>query len=129
MLKSGGTSSGYTLLEMVVVLAIVALATALVAPSGWRMIGTWQEAAQVDEVVDRLQRLPGVVRASGNALVWDGGADGAPLQLPQGWVLTLHPPLRVLANGACADARGQLQTARQTVDLVIAAPFCRVRRE
>jgi len=129
MVTADGARSGYTLLEMLVVLVIVALATALVAPAGWRMVRAWQDAAQVDGVVDQLQRLPGTVRASGRGLVWDGTADGAPLELPDGWALTLTPPLRVLANGACADAQGQLQTARQVVDVVIEAPFCRVRRE
>jgi len=126
---SAGALLGYTLLEMLVVLAIVALATALAAPSGYRMIRVWQEAAQVDEVIDQLQRLPGVVRASGNVLVWNGDADTAPLELPEGWVLTLNPALQVLANGMCAQAQGQLHTARQVIELAIEAPFCRVRRE
>jgi len=126
---SAGVLPGYTLLEMLVVLAIVALATALAAPSGYRMIRVWQEAAQVDGVIDQLQRLPGTVRASGNVLVWDGDADAAPLELPDGWTLTLNPALQVLANGMCTQTQGQLHTARQVVELVIEAPFCRVRRE
>ena len=38
---------GYTLLEMVVVIALLALATAMVAPASFRMIQSWRNADDV----------------------------------------------------------------------------------
>ena len=44
---------GFTLLEMIVVLAILGLATALVAPATLRSIDSWQRKAAMDVLVDR----------------------------------------------------------------------------
>ena len=119
---------GYTLLELVVVMAILAMATAIAAPPSYRMIRSWQEATEVDDVLQQLERLPGTVRASGKTL--DGGPNaGIPvIVLPEGWSLHMAIPLHVLANGACSNAKGTLATAQQSVDFRIVAPFCRVER-
>lgn len=119
---------GYTLLELVVVMAILAMATAIAAPPSYRMIRSWQEATQVDDVLQQLERLPGTVRASGRPL--EGKANGgiAAVALPEGWSLRMTTPLRVLANGACSDAQGVLTTTQQSVDFRILAPFCRIER-
>lgn len=119
---------GYTLLELVVVMAILAMATAIAAPPSYRMIRTWQEATQVDDVLQQLARLPGTVRDSGTPLDLKADQGIASIALPPGWTLQLQTPLRVLANGACSDAQGVLNTGRQIVAFRIAAPFCRVRR-
>jgi len=120
--------AGYTLLEMVVVIALIALATALVAPPGMRMIRSWQDATEVSEVIEQIERLPGAVRAVGNPLTLTGEAANAPLELPEGWVLILDTPLTVHANGACSNAQARLQTVHQEIQLRIAVPFCRVER-
>ena len=119
---------GYTLLELVVVMAILAMATAMAAPAGYRMIRSWQEATQVDDVLQQMERLPSAVRASGNPL--DVAAEGgiAPVTLPEGWTLRATTPLRVQANGACSEAEAALTTGHQTVAFKIHAPFCRVER-
>ena len=119
---------GYTLLELVVVMAILAMATAIAAPPSYRMIRSWQEATQVEDVLQQMEQLPGTVRASGRPL--DGERNGGipAIALPEGWSLRMATPLRVLANGACSDARGTLATQQQSIDFRILAPFCRVER-
>lgn len=119
---------GYTLLELVVVMAILAMATALVAPPSYRMIRTWQEATQVQDVIEQLERLPGTVRAIGNQLDTDAKGSNVPVNLPQDWSLRMQTPLRVQANGACSDAQATLVTAQQSIELRIHTPFCRVER-
>lgn len=119
---------GYTLLELVVVMAILAMATAIAAPPSYRMIRTWQEATQVDDVLQQIARLPGTVRSGGNPLDLKADDGIASIALPPGWTLQLETPLKVLANGACSDAQGILNTGRQIVAFRIAAPFCRVQR-
>ena len=119
---------GYTLLELVVVMAILAMATAIAAPPSYRMILSWQEATQVEDVLQQMEQLPGTVRASGRPL--DGERNGGipVIALPEGWSLRMATPLRVLANGACSDAHGTLATQQQSIDFRILAPFCRVER-
>lgn len=119
---------GYTLLELVVVMAILAMATVIAAPTGYRMIRSWQEATQVEDVLQQLERLPGTVRASGRPLEGEPNAGIPAVVLPEGWSLRMAIPLRVLANGACSDARGTLSTQQQSVDFRMLAPFCRVQR-
>lgn len=119
---------GYTLLELVVVMAILAMATAIAAPPSYRMIRSWQEATQVEDVLQQMEHLPGIVRASGTPL--EGKANGgiSAITLPEGWSLRMTTPLQVLANGACSEARGVLATTQQSIDFRILAPFCRVER-
>lgn len=115
---------GYTLLEMVVVVAVMAMATALVAPAGYRMIATWREASDVDAALEAVAALPMQARREGRTLTFSERDDG----LPQGWSLSFDTPLVVRGNGACNAAKGELRTARQTIDFEVGAPFCDVQR-
>ena len=119
---------GYTLLELVVVMSILAMATALAAPPSYRMIRTWQEATQVQDVIEQIEHLPSTVRDSGKPLDTDTEGSKLPVDLPEDWTLHMQTPLRVLANGACSDAQATLVTAQQSIELRIQAPFCGVQR-
>ena len=139
MIRTGG----YTLLEMVVVVAVLALATAMVAPAGSRMVTSWREAGDVDQVLQAMAALPVQARREGRTLAFpsaDAQAAGTdaepgepalrplPLPLPDGWSLQFQTPLSVQPNGVCSDASGVLHTARQSLPFRIEAPFCRVHR-
>lgn len=119
---------GYTLLEMVVVMAILAMATALVAPPSYRMMRSWQEATQLEDAIQQLERLPTKARRDGTQLDAAAQADTRIIDLPDEWSLRMSTPLRVQANGACSDARATLTTRHQTIPLRIQAPFCRTTR-
>jgi len=144
---------GYTLLEMLVVVALLALATSMVAPAGYRMIASWREADEVERVMQAIAALSLRARNEGRALqlvaagaepgsedqpdtlaaadaeagTTAGDADLVPL--PDGWRLQMQVPLSVRANGACSDAEGILHTRRQVLPFRIEAPFCRVLQE
>ena len=122
-------AGGYTLLEMVVVLALLGLAVGMTAPAGFRMIGSWREATEVEQVLRQIAALPARARNEGRE--WNlasGQAIGEAVILPQDWTLEMDNPLRVRANGACSNADGRLITARQSLDFHVEAPFCRIRR-
>lgn len=137
---------GYTLLEMVVVITLLGLATAMVAPAGYRMIGSWREATAVQQVVKSLASLPLAARAAGRDLrilppppasaarvFAPDASTAAPtsdvglIDLPEGWAIQFKEPLLVRANGACSNSQGTLVTQRQHVEFDVEAPFCRVR--
>ena len=59
---------GFTLLELVVVLALLALATALVAPSGFRMMASWRRATEVDASLAAVAALGSNAAQQGRAL-------------------------------------------------------------
>lgn len=133
---------GYTLLEMMVVVALLALATGMVAPAGYRMIASWREADEVEQVMHAIAALPLHARNQGRALelaVLPPAPDQPPgtpaqrhageaVELPDGWQLRMEVPLAVRPNGACSDARGTLLTDRQAIPFQVQAPYCRIRR-
>ena len=55
---------GFTLLEMIVVLAILGLATALVAPSAIRGIDSWRRQSELDSLLDQIRALPGILKVN-----------------------------------------------------------------
>ena len=138
--------AGYTLLEMVVVLALLGLATAMVAPATFRMIQSWRDADEVGRVLAELAALPTTAREQGRELhlgLPPAGAappgapppqhspeagESMPVTLPEHWRLEMDAPLLVRANGACGDATGTLVTTRQQIHFRVEAPFCRVER-
>lgn len=125
-------AGGFTLLEMVVVLALLGLATALVAPAGFRTIETWRRATDVDAILRGLSSLGPQAQRQGRALRLEPGvitgADGV-IDLPEGWTVRLDEPLQIQANGACMGSRGQLQaTGGHVQPFVLQSPFCRALR-
>lgn len=121
-------SSGYTLLEMVVVIAILAMATAVVAPPSYRMITSWQEATQVSDALQQIEHLPSLISTSGAPLYAKTGDGIELLTLPKAWHLKLNEPFYILANGFCSSSQGTLVTDHQTIAFKISSPFCKVER-
>lgn len=121
---------GYTLLEMLVVIGLFALATSLVAPMSYRMAASWRESSQVDAVLRQLAALPLKARETGQRLELNGtvATTSQDFELPDEWQLVFAQPLTIRANGACSHAEGHLQTTRQTIAFVVQPPFCRVQR-
>ncbi|QDA56945.1 prepilin-type N-terminal cleavage/methylation domain-containing protein [Thermomonas aquatica] len=118
---------GFTLLEMIVVLAILGLATALVAPSALRGIDSWRRRAELDSLLDQIRALPGNARASGRAIVLSDGAlksKDAPLRIASGWTLSVPTPWKVNANGVCLGGQVSIGNSYGSRTIVVAAPFC-----
>ncbi|MEO5566510.1 MAG: prepilin-type N-terminal cleavage/methylation domain-containing protein [Luteimonas sp.] len=121
-------ASGFTLLELVVVLALLSLATALVAPQGFRMIASWRRATETDAVLGALVALGAQAQQQGRVLKFDTGpvpANAIP-GLPEGWTVVLSEPLTVQVNGACSGTRGELKSEGYVRGFALSAPFCRV---
>ncbi len=118
---------GFTLLEMVVVLAILGLATAMVAPSAIRGIDSWRRQAEVDSLLDQIRALPGNARASGKPVVLSAEtlkAGKAPLRIANEWSLGVPEPWSVSANGVCEGGEITIGNTLGTRTIVVAAPFC-----
>jgi prepilin-type N-terminal cleavage/methylation domain-containing protein len=121
-------TAGFTLLELVVVLALLGLATALVAPQGFRTIQTWRRATDVDATLGALAALGASARLQGRVLSFEAGKlppdalDG----VPEGWTVVLDRPLVIQANGACGSTSGELRQGSYARRFALEAPFCRV---
>lgn len=118
---------GFTLLEMIVVLAILGLSAALVGPSMLRGIDTWRRQAAMDLLLDQLRALPGNARGSGRPIIVSDAtlASGTPpLTIDADW--TLHAPRSwsVGANGVCQGGEVILRNPWGERTVRVAAPFC-----
>jgi general secretion pathway protein G len=124
-------SRGYTLLEILVVVAVLALATAMVAPSGYRLIESWQRQSQADTLLGELSTLATANRDSGAELYLAAGTYRDRLgriDLPAGWAVVLLTDLRVLANGVCLGTRGEAMHDGLVIGFEMNAPYCQARR-
>jgi prepilin-type N-terminal cleavage/methylation domain-containing protein len=120
---------GFTLLELLVVLALISLLTAMVAPNLQRTYTAIVSSGERAEVRRQLERLPLLARAAGAAIQV---APDAPavlsdlLELPEGWTVAAVDPIRVEASGICHAARVRVH-GRDTVEQVLlSAPACQV---
>jgi general secretion pathway protein G len=94
---------GFTLLELLVVLVLLALATGIVVPSVVRGIEGRRERAVLADVRVLLESLPVLAFRDGHALTMDSAALNARLveraTLPEGWRLQAEPALQYGPTG------------------------------
>jgi len=94
-------AAGFTLLELLVVLALGALVTGLVGPIAWRAVDAARERGVAADVSVMLAGLPMRAAQRGTPQQW-AEADLQTLlpELPEGWRIEAPQPLRFAASGA-----------------------------
>ena len=132
---------GFTLLELVVVLALLGLVTAIAMPNFDRLYAGVTRTSERDYVLDQVAALGREAMLNGRAYVVFGNT--APRELvessryadyethvmdiPDGWRLDLDRPLLVLANGVCLGGDLTLSHAEYAgVRVELLPPYCRV---
>lgn len=132
---------GFTLLELVVVLALLGLVTAIALPNFERLYAGVTRTSERDYVLDQVAALGREAMLNGRAYVVFG--DTAPPELaesaryadyetyvvdvPDGWRLELDGPLVVLANGVCLGGALTLSHPEEAgVRVELAPPYCRI---
>ena len=142
--KARKPRGGFTLLELLVVLALLGLATAIAMPNLERLYVAVTRASEQDHVLDQIAALGREAALNGRAYVVYGNvappdpAEAARyvdyetyvVDVPEGWRLELDSPLVALANGVCLG--GALTLSHEEVAAVrveLAPPYCRVERD
>lgn len=124
---SASRAAGFTLLEMIVVLAILGLATAMVAPAAIRGIDSWRRQSELDSLLDQIRALPGEARGRGRAITLDDEslkASTPPLRVAPEWTLGVPKAWSVSANGVCGGGEVTIGNEVGQRTIVVSAPFC-----
>lgn len=106
--------AGFSLIEILVVLAIMALASAIILPNGARLLDqTVAQAVFFEFQRDVLQLRREANRSGTPITLLSGGAEPASssertLMLRAGWSYRLAPALRIDEAGACAPGEAVL---------------------
>jgi prepilin-type N-terminal cleavage/methylation domain-containing protein len=130
------SKAGYSLLEMLIVLVIMATAIAVVMPSGQVMLDRMITHAVFFDFQRQLSDLRREAYASQTALTIQGSApvntqNGRPdettrvIPLRTAWTYALTQPIRISEGGACTPTAAQiLNRGRVVMDLTMTDSAC-----
>ena len=115
--------AGYSVLEMLVVLALMALATTIVLPQGTLMLDRLVLHAVQFEFQDRLSTYRRHAFESQQAVivVSSGQSGGAVAPLRAGWSYRLERPIYITAGGACSAAKAEVRRLGRTMMHLVAS--------
>lgn len=121
-------SDGFTLLEILVVLALIGLVMGIALPNLARMSDSYVDRQNWRQLEGELERLPAQAYGESRAILLDTRTAATVLRtLPEGWAASLERPIRVDATGWCSGgsivvrpSRGEQRRYR------LDAPSCRI---
>ncbi|MFZ1643037.1 MAG: prepilin-type N-terminal cleavage/methylation domain-containing protein [Candidatus Contendobacter sp.] len=117
---------GYTLLELLIVLALLGLLTALAIPRFAALYQGMSAAYQRDEALRQIAGLGYRAFAQGREWVLTElpATDAALPSWPEGWSLRAEPPVHYYRNGACSGGRIELTHPGGVERFALAPPLC-----
>ncbi|MEP5766265.1 MAG: type II secretion system protein [Halieaceae bacterium] len=121
--------SGFTILELLVVLTLMAAMTGLALPQLARLYDSGQRAFERRELLDAIAALPysAYQQQQGFTLTaLPGQAQAVPLDLPAGWSMKAgaEQGIRYRSNGVCDGGRLQLTRDDQVEEFNLTPPLC-----
>lgn len=130
---------GFSLLEMVVVLAIMGLLGALTLPSLRKIAERTGFSLDRQDVERQLDQLPEVAAMRGKALVLTSSPNPDypvpagtsqqpyPIKLPAGWQIEVEAPISYRYDGTCSGGRLRLIMSDEQSDYLMNPPLCELR--
>lgn len=123
--------AGFTLLEMLVVMAIIGLAAATVIPALARVVAAVRHNGEAQDIVDQLGQLAFRAYISGKPIVLSEEVQKsltpAIVEMPSGWALSIAQPIHFNAMGLCDGGSVAIVAPDGDVTLVrLAIPDCAI---
>lgn len=127
-------SRGFTLLELLIVLALIALISGIAGPNLHKLLGAVERVTRHDGLVADIGGLSYRAFALGQGFELSNNTlhnllnDGNPiLAVPDGWEIKIKQPISYTFNGFCSGGAITLIAPDSTVEqLLLDAPVCRV---
>jgi general secretion pathway protein G len=121
---------GYTLLELLLVLALIGLVAGIAVPRVTTLYESFKWAMGRDEALRNIAELGYKAYKQNRAFdlvmypVHDEGVANFPLNLPDGWQITADKPIHYRSNGICDGGTLQLYFGDRILDVVLTPPHC-----
>ncbi len=122
-------SMGFSLLELLIVLALIGLMAGLIFPRFANFYSSLERAFERDEIIVQLNRLGFLAYQQGEDLwlqQYPNNPKPLPLELPQGWQIQTNEVIRYRHNGLCAGGALTLVHGESTWSYQLVAPFCQL---
>jgi hypothetical protein len=120
---------GYSLIEVIVVLALLTLVTSIVIPNLSSTLDRYRLQSNQDEVLIQLSGLGYLAYQKQQFFVLYPDVDvGDVIDLPEGWAIELENPIMFQANGVCSGGEVRLVYKQEAEAFLLPAPFCRPER-
>ena len=122
---------GYTLLELLIVLALMGLMTGIALPRMATLYESFKCAAERDEALRNIAGLGYQAYRQGRAFDLADfpppteDQKNIPLRLPADWHLSAAEPIHYRSNGICDGGKLRLHYKERAIDLVLQTPLCR----
>lgn len=121
---------GFTLLEMLVVLAIAGLLAGVALPNLSKMMERSRISTERQSILGNIENLGYWAYANGRPYMLtslDATSDAAPFRVPAGWSLKATKPVAFAVNGVCSGGVIELSGPDQSSEqLLLKAPLCRI---
>lgn len=122
--------AGFTLVEILVVLVVIALLAGMTLPRLYSMSRRYEIAAQREAILSEIANLNYRAYSTGQAIelpARNDNTDAYPFPIPQGWRLEIPQAIRYNFNGICNGGRIILvDPDNQREDLQLVPPLCRL---
>nr|WP_275401526.1 type II secretion system protein [Wenzhouxiangella limi] len=116
---------GFTLMEMMVVMAIIALAVGIVLPRLDAMVSSYGAAAERETVIEAIAALGVHARAEGERITFAGQNEWLQGEIPPHWHIEADPAIVFHPSGACDGGLIQLRGRDRRFTYRLEPPRCR----
>lgn len=122
--------AGFTLLEMLVVLAIAGMLAGITLPNLTKMADRARLSSQRQTILSGVENLGYRSYSNGKSYTLttlDSTSDAPPFGIPEGWRLKAESPITFAVNGVCSGGVVVLSGPDQASELLLLrAPLCRI---
>ena len=123
--------AGFTLIELVIALAVVGLGLSLVLPKLTSWVDRLAFSMRQQRFEDALAGLGSSARRSGHTVVLrstgsaPSNTEPLPIELPSSWTVTVEPPISFRYDGICTGGTVRLSFPAGEQTYRLQPPYCR----